>query len=68
MNDIGQIVTAIQGNPIKREILGVEENNYVLTWSGVNDQWEAKSSGSDSNPGVKYNVKTINTGYSIEQT
>jgi hypothetical protein len=38
MNDIGQIVTAIQGNPIKREILGVEENNYVLTWSGVNDQ------------------------------
>jgi hypothetical protein len=29
MNDIGQIVTAIQGNPIKREILGVEENNYV---------------------------------------
>jgi hypothetical protein len=42
MSDVGKIVYAIQGNQVKREILGASEDGYVLTWINTNDEWESK--------------------------
>lgn len=47
MSDIDKTVVAIQGNPVKREILGSGQDNYVLTWVNANNEWEAKASVSD---------------------
>lgn len=42
MSDIGKTVLAIQGNPVKREILGPSEDGYVLTWVNADNEWESK--------------------------
>src|SRR5579885_2533080 len=45
MSDIGKTVVAIQGNPVKREILGTNQDGYVLTWTNDDGQWEAQPIG-----------------------
>lgn len=42
MGDVGKTVVAIQGNQVKREILGADQDGYVLTWVNSDDKWEAK--------------------------
>ena len=67
MSDIEKIVTAIQGNPVKRETLGSDQDGQVLTWSGTDNQWKSKiSSSSSAFLNLKYSVKTINSNYTID--
>jgi hypothetical protein len=54
MGDVEKIVVAIQGNPIKREILGSGQDGYVLTWNSTNGEWEAKSLPPISFYGIEY--------------
>lgn len=42
MSDIKKRVTAIQGNAVKNQILDTSEDGYVLTWVGIDEEWEAK--------------------------
>jgi hypothetical protein len=43
MSDVGKTVYAIQGNAVKREILSVNEDGYVLTWDSGENNWESKA-------------------------
>ena len=42
MSDVIKTVVALQGNPVKREILGADEDGYVLTWTNADNEWESK--------------------------
>lgn len=42
MSDITRTVVAIQGNEVKREILGPSQDGHVLTWVNADGQWEAQ--------------------------
>lgn len=42
MSDIDKTVVAIQGNPVKREILEAKQDGYVLTWDGYEEKWASE--------------------------
>lgn len=50
MSDVDKTVVAIQGNPVKREILNSDQDGHVLTWVDSNNEWEAKLPSSGSGP------------------
>jgi hypothetical protein len=41
MTDVIKTVVALQGNPVKREILGAGQDGYVLTWDNADNEWKA---------------------------
>jgi hypothetical protein len=52
MSDVGKTVYAIQGNPVKRTILGSTEDGYVLTWNNVTSQNEWQPINANNVPNV----------------
>lgn len=50
MSDVEKTVIAIQGNPVKREILGAGQDSYVLTWVNTDNEWEAQPASGISGP------------------
>jgi hypothetical protein len=60
MSDVIKTVVALQGNPVKREILGAVQDGYVLTWTNADNEWESKPTAHAS---AMYNQTFTADGY-----
>jgi hypothetical protein len=52
MTDVIKTVVALQGNPVKREILGAGQDGYVLTWDNADNEWKAVQAAPRGNGGA----------------